>query len=163
MRFFQRMLIDSPKSSTSYKLPVMLRFVNSCNRKPKIHAKSMALKNDGTLIPNVLMIWIVLSIKVSLYNAEMIPNIIPSNMAILIAATAKTMVFGKVSLITCETLFPDFWNDSRKYGNFITIVVFPMAPIKCALITSTRTTFCQNFVVLVIIKRTSDLRCFCCL
>ena len=59
----------------------------------------MALKKDGTLIPNVLRICIVLSIQVSLYNAEIIPNIMPKQIAITMADVAKTKVLGIVSPI----------------------------------------------------------------
>ena len=68
----------------------------------------MAEKNDGTLIPNVLNMEIILSKKVSLYNAESIPKNMPVMMAITIAETARTAVFGNVSKITSVTFLSFF-------------------------------------------------------
>ena len=54
IKFFHLIVIFSPKSSSSYKLPVISKLVYLCNTKPNNQANKMALKNDGTLIPNVL-------------------------------------------------------------------------------------------------------------
>ena len=68
----------------------------------------MAEKNEGTLIPKVLITEMILSKKVSLYNAERIPKKTPIIMAITIAETAKIAVFGNVSPITSETFLSFF-------------------------------------------------------
>src|SRR5690606_2308673 len=102
----------------------MLRFVYLCNTKPKIQAKRMALKNEGTLIPTVLPICMLLSIQVSFFNAEITPKIKPNRMAIKIDVTARTKVLGKVSFSTSLTGFPCLVNDSLRYGNFNASEVF---------------------------------------
>ena len=75
----------------------------------------------------------VLSIQVSLYNAEIIPNIMPKIIAMTIAETAKTKVLGMVSPMTSVTFFHCLVKDSLKYGVFITVVVFPMVKSSEAL------------------------------
>ena len=86
----------------------------------------MALKKEGTLIPIVLNICIVLSKKVSFFNAEIMPKLIPNNSAIPMAEIAKTNVLGNVSANTVLTFLPCLVKDSLRYGNFITVVVLPM-------------------------------------
>ncbi len=73
-----------------------------CNTKPKNQANKIAEKNDGTLIPKVLIIEIILSKKVFWNNAESIPKNTPIIIAIVIAETAKIAVFGKVSEIISD-------------------------------------------------------------
>ena len=104
----------------------MFKWVYLWRTKPKIQANKIALKNEGTLIPTVLKIWMVLSIQVSFFNAEIIPKKIPSTIAIQMAETANKKVLGKVSLSTSVTCFPCLVNDSLKYGAFIANDVFPM-------------------------------------
>ena len=92
----------------------MFNPVYSCNKNPKIHAKIMALKKDGKLIPNVLITLIILSTGLSLNNAEITPNDNPKINAIVIEETAKTMVFGNVSFKISDTFFPCFAKDLLK-------------------------------------------------
>src|SRR5690606_6380098 len=84
------------------------------------------LKNDGILIPKVLKIWMVLSNQVSLYKADTIPKNTPKSIAMVMAVMARTNVLGKVSANTSLTFLPCFVKDSRKYGNFKTVVVCPI-------------------------------------
>ena len=44
--------VPRPKSSTAYKLPVILRVVYSCKTKPKNHAIKIAEKKEGTDMPS---------------------------------------------------------------------------------------------------------------
>ena len=74
----------------------------------------MAEKNEGTLIPKVLITAMTLSNQVSLWIADRMPNKIPIPMAIEIANSAKIAVLGRVSVIISDTFFPFFWNDSLK-------------------------------------------------
>ena len=57
---------------------------------------------------------IVLSIRVSLYNAENTPSIKPKNKAITIAESAKTKVFLKVCPIIVVTDVPVRTKDSLR-------------------------------------------------
>src|SRR5690606_16033069 len=94
--FFKFIYTPLPKSSTSYKLPVILRFVYSCRTNPKIQANKIALKNDGKLIPNVLIIAMNLSNQLLTYKAEKTPNTNPTTIAMPMAKHAKKMVLGNV-------------------------------------------------------------------
>ena len=49
-----------------------------------------------------------LSVKFCLLRAEIIPNKIPKNVAIIIDDIAKMNVLGKVSFIISKTGLPDF-------------------------------------------------------
>ena len=66
IKFFHWMDICSPKSSTTYKLPVISKPVYSCKTKPNSQANKIAEKKEGILIPKVLIIAITLSNQVSL-------------------------------------------------------------------------------------------------
>ena len=74
----------------------------------------MALKKDGTLIPIVLISWIIRSKKEPLYRADTTPRNKPIIIAIDIAENASTNVFGSVSEITVETFLPWFTNEVLK-------------------------------------------------
>ena len=60
------------------------------------------------------MIWIKLSINLSLYIADIIPKNMPINIAIVIEETASTSVLGSVSLIISLTFLPCFVNEVLK-------------------------------------------------
>lgn len=68
----------------------------------------MAEKNDGILIPKLVMTSKERSIQLSFTKAEIIPKNTPNKVAIVIAAKAKIIVFGSVSAIIVATDFPCF-------------------------------------------------------
>ena len=85
-----------------------------CNRKPKNQAIIIDAKNDGNDIPKTEKNKITLSKKVSLYNAEITPNINPKIKAIMIAETANIKVFLKVFNIISVTWTPVLTKDSLR-------------------------------------------------
>ena len=82
----------------------------------------IALKKDGSAMPNTEKYNIILSNKVSLFNAERTPKKSPKDNPKIIARIASKKVFGKVDFIIDETFKLDLTNEVLRYGFFRTII-----------------------------------------
>ena len=95
-KFFKIKISSSPKSSKTYKLPVIFKPVKYPNLNAKKYDIKIAAKKDGIDIPKILKNEINLSNKLSLKYAEIIPKGIAKNKAIKIDVNDKTNVLGNV-------------------------------------------------------------------